>query len=126
VSWQSYQTDDGDVVYGGRPLGAVPASVPTGPKGSKCRRSRTARLRVRGVGRRKALRSLTVFVNGRRVARRRGAGLPGVVRLRRLPAGRVRVRVVAVTRSGRRLAQRRTYRVCASKRAKARTSVVRR
>jgi hypothetical protein len=127
VPWQSYQTDDGDVVYGGRPLGAAPASVPTGTKGSasKCRRSRTARLRVRGAGRRRALRSLTVFVNGRRVARRRGARLPGVVRLRRLPAGRVRVRVVAVTRSGRRVVQRRTYRVCASKRSKTRKSVAR-
>ncbi len=74
-----------------------------------CRR--VVRLRVHGV-RARRVRSLTVYVNGRRRKVRRGRHT--VVRVK-LVGGRnakLRVRVVARTRSGRRVSHRRTYRGC--------------
>jgi hypothetical protein len=57
-----------------------------------------------------------VTVNGRRVAVRRGRRTTVPIDLRGLPKGTVRVRVVAVTRAGRRVAQERRYRTCTPKR----------
>jgi hypothetical protein len=59
--------------------------------------------------RRARVRSVRVYAGTRRVRTIRG----GHISLRGLPAGRVRVRIVAVTRGGRRISQVRTYRTCA-------------
>ena len=116
--WQTYQDRDGTVIYGGRPLGPAPVSTPfdvIGLRGSgRCVSRRRFRVTMRGVTRRR-VRSLRVFVNGRRIATRRGKRLTAPVDLRGLPRGRVRVRVVARLRNGRRVTDRRTYRTCVPK-----------
>jgi hypothetical protein len=117
--WQTYQERDGSVIYGGRPLGAVPTSVEASalglPAARKCVSRRRFALRVRapkGV----KLRSVRVYVNGRRAATRRGKQLRVPISLRGLPRGKVRVRIVATTTKGRRITVRRTYRTCTAKR----------
>jgi len=72
-------------------------------------RTCTSRRRIVVHVRRARVRSVRVFVGTRRVRTFRD----GRISLRGLPAGRVRVRIVAVTRSGRRVSQVRTYRTCA-------------
>ena len=72
---------------------------------------RSFRLRMRGL-KRSQVRSLRVYVNGKQRAVRRGRRLAAPVNLRGLPKGKVRVTVVARTRSGRRVVDRRTYRTC--------------
>jgi len=62
------------------------------------------------------LRLATVFVNGRRTRVLRGRRLRAPVDLRGLPRGRFVVRVAAVTRRGRRLTERRSYRTCTRRR----------
>ena len=113
--WQTYQDRSGNVIYGGRPLGPAPVSTPfdvLGLRGSgRCVSRRRFRVTMRGVSRRR-VRSLRVFVNGRRVAERRGRRLKAPVDLRGLPKGTVRVRVVARLRDGSRVSDRRRYRTC--------------
>ena len=113
--WQTYQRRDGSVIYGGRPLGPVPVSEPFDAIGlrssRRCVSRRTFRVTMRGVTRRR-VRSLTVFVGGRRVAVRRGARLRAPVDLRGLPRGVFRVKVVARLRDGGRVSDRRRYRTC--------------
>ena len=64
------------------------------------------------------MRSLIVYVNGRRVKRVRGNRSRTTVNLRGLPRGRVRVTVVVnAVRRGRaiKVRDRRTYRTCTAK-----------
>ena len=87
------------------------------PAGRRCLSRRRFEIRVkRGHGRAR-LRSARVFVDGRRVRVRRRAGrLRAVVDLRGRQKQRVRVRIVARTRSGKRLRDTRVYRTCTPKR----------
>jgi len=61
------------------------------------------------------LRSATVFVNNRKVRTVRGKRLTAPVRLVGLPKGTYKVRIRAVTASGRVVTSTRTYRTCAKK-----------
>jgi WD40 repeat protein len=96
---------------------ARPAALPrigqvvTFPSTHRCvsRRRFAIRLRVpKGL----AAISAAVFVNGRRVAVRRGARLRSAVDLRGLPKGRFKVRIAIKLRDGRTIAGTRTYRTC--------------
>jgi hypothetical protein len=87
------------------------------PSNRTCRSRRDFTIRLR----RGKLRSARVFVNGKRVKVLRGSRLRARVNLRGLPKGRYTVRVVVVTKAGRRLVEKRRYRTCvARKRAVAR------
>ena len=118
VPWQTYQDADGNVIYGGRGLGAPPASrALTGlslPSLRACVSRRSFRIRLRAPGGRR-LRSARVYVNGRRVSVLRGRRLTAGISLRGLPAGVVRVKVVATTQAGKRMVVTRRYRTCAAK-----------
>jgi hypothetical protein len=96
---------------GGTPLGPPPVAHAFQAVGLSASRSCASRrvVRVRLHGRR--VRALRAFVNGRRVRVVRGR-----VDLTGLPRGTVRVKVVAVTRAGRRLVGVRRYRLCVSAR----------
>ena len=76
-----------------------------------CASRRTVRLRLRGLrGRR--VRTVTVFVNGKKTRVRRGGGRRITLRFSGRAKGTVRVRLVVRTRSGARVVDRRTYRLC--------------
>ncbi len=89
------------------------------PRSRRCLSRRRFEIRVkRGRGKAR-LRSARVFVDGRRVkVRRRGGRLRAVVDLRGRKKQRVRVRIVARTRSGKRLRDTRVYRTCTPKQRK--------
>ena len=89
------------------------------PTSRRCLSRRRFEIRVkRGRGKAR-LRSARVFVDGKRVRVRRRAGrLRAVVDLRGRRKQRVRVRIVARTRSGKTLRDRRVYRTCTKKRRK--------
>lgn len=93
------------------PLGHSPARTSK----PACRRIRSLRLRLRQQGRVR-LRSATVYVNGRKVKRLKGAKVTAPFVLTHLPAGSFTVRVVAVTTKGRRLATTKRYGGCAKRR----------
>ena len=110
--WQTYQDENGKVIYGGRPLGAAPRSEPFGGSSSRGGTQCVARKRI-VLRPKRRLRALRVFANGRRVARRRGARARRMrVVLRNLRSGTLRVRMVGRTASGRRVVIRRRYRIC--------------
>jgi ABC-2 type transport system ATP-binding protein len=96
------------------PGGSGAALLPTS---RRCRSRRRFEVRVkRGRGKAR-LRSARVFVDGKRVRVRRRAGrLRAVVDLRGRRKQRVKVRIVARTRSGKTLRDKRVYRTCAPKR----------
>ena len=83
------------------------------PSARRCISRRAFRVRVRAP-RGERLAGVTVYVNGKRAAVA-SSRRPRVV-LRGLPKGRVRVRLAAVTVSGRHLRQTRVYRTCVSRR----------
>jgi ABC-2 type transport system ATP-binding protein len=91
------------------------------PASRRCLSRRRFEIRVkRGHGKAR-LRSAKVFVDGKRVkVRRRGGRLRAVVDLRGRKKQRVRVRIVARTRSGKRLRDTRVYRTCTRKKHKRR------
>ena len=119
TTWQTYQDEDGKVIYGGRGLGAAPSTEPLNalglPSAKRCASRRSFRINLRGP-RGQRLRSARVVVNGRRVAVRRGRRLTARVNLRGLPRGTVRVRIVATTRAGRRVVATRRYKTCVAPR----------
>src|SRR3954451_25283081 len=104
-AWQTYQDRDGNVVYGGEPLGPVPAAEPLNALGlrspSRCVSRRSFRVRLRAP-KGQPLRRASVYVNGRRRATRRGRRLSLPVNLRGLPRGTIRVRIVATARARKR------------------------
>jgi hypothetical protein len=65
-----------------------------------------------------ALDTAAVFVNGKRVAVRRGDRLTAPINLRGLPKGRYTVKIVAKTVLGRTITGSRKYRTCSKKRRK--------
>jgi hypothetical protein len=125
-TWQTYQDEDGDVIYGGRPLGPAPRSVPLGAGaastratlglagGRQCVSRRRFRLTLRAP-RGQRLRSATVYVDGKRVRRVTGRRATAPIDLRGVRKKTVRVRVVMVTRSGKRYVAERRYRTCTPK-----------
>ena len=119
--WQSYQDEDGNVIYGGRGLGAVPVAEPLNALGlrsaSRCVSRRPFRIRLRGPHNER-LRSARVYVGGRRVAVLKGRRAARPLTVRRVPKGSFRVRIVATTRAGKRVVVQRRYRICARKKKK--------
>jgi hypothetical protein len=91
-------------------VAAPGASVPGDGVAGRCASGRHFRIRL--GPRRRRLRRATVFVNGRRVRVIRGRRLRAPIDLRGLPQGTVHVRILEVTRGGRRLTRRRTYHTC--------------
>jgi hypothetical protein len=94
----------------------APAVAPAAlPSNRKCvsRRKFTIRLRE---SKDDPLASVKVFLGTKRVKVVSGARLTAQIDLRGLPQGRFQVRVVGVTRSGRKVVSARRYRTCAPKR----------
>src|SRR4051794_16277761 len=116
IPWLIYQDHDGNVIYGGRALGEVPVAGALQslglPSARSCVSRRFFRIRVRGP-RGQKLRSARVYLNGKRVKVRRGRA---TINLRGLPKGVARVKIVAVTTRGRRVAAVRRYQTCTAKR----------
>lgn len=80
-----------------------------------CASRRVVTLNVRGISATSRVRSVSVFVDGKRVTRRRGGGRAVTVRFGGRRRSTVRLRIVATTTSGRRVVDRRTYRLCVRK-----------
>lgn len=92
-----------------------PAPVATLPSNRRCVSRRKFRIRLRTTKDDPLVRAV-VFLNRKRVRVVRGARLTAAIDLRGLPRGRVTVRVVGTTRSGRKETSKRTYRTCVPKR----------
>lgn len=90
-------------------------SVVSAPSNRRCVSRRKFRIRVRNRSGLR-VRQATVYVNGRRVAVRRGRRLTAPVNLRGLPRGRFRVRIRAVLTNGQVITGTRRYRTCTRKR----------
>jgi hypothetical protein len=119
--WQTYQDEDGRVIYGGRPLGPKPVSEPFGPVVLPTQR-RCASRRAFTIRLPRRMRHARVLVGGKRIrAVRRGGRLRARVDLRGLPRKRVVVRIVGRTKSGRVVRQKRVYRPCATVKNRGRT-----
>jgi Tannase-like family of unknown function (DUF6351) len=119
--WQTYQDEQGNVIYGGRPLGPRPVSEPFGPLVLPTQR-RCASRRAFTIRLPRAMRRARVSYAGRRVrAVRRGGRLRARIDLRGMPRRRVVVRIVGRTRSGRVVRQKRVYRPCAKRARRGRT-----
>ena len=108
------------------PVAATPAPAPRAhskaarlglPSARSCISRRRFRVRVRAP-RGQRLAGVTVYVNGKR--RAVASSRRPLVDLRGLPKGRVRVRLAAVTASGRHLHQTRLYRTCARSKGRSR------
>jgi hypothetical protein len=95
--------------------GPASGSVATLPSRRSCASRRVFSIRLHDPRGRERLVSAQVFVNGRRVAVRRGKGLRSRVDLRGLPLGRFTVRIVARTDRHRTLRAARRYRTCVAK-----------
>jgi endoglycosylceramidase len=81
----------------------------------RCARRRTLTVRIsRRAGVRIA--SATIYINGKRVRVVRGRALRRTITLHNLPRGRLRLKVVVRTTTGRRLVARRTYPACRAQR----------
>jgi hypothetical protein len=109
IPWQTYQDAHGNVIYGGRPMGPAPASIPFGPARCVSRRSIVFHPRLpRG----ERLVSARVLVNGRtvRVLRGRRAAVP--ISLVGLPKGSYYIEVTGVTNRGHRIRDRRLFHTC--------------
>jgi hypothetical protein len=111
-AWQSYQDKSGNVVYGGRPLGAVPKSKST--RAAACVDRRKFSFRFHPPRRARVVR-VRVFVNGKRKLARQGHNIRRVT-IRRLPKRRFRVRVVVTFSNGKQRTSTRTYRGCTKSR----------
>lgn len=81
----------------------------------RCLSKRSFRIRLKEP-RGDALKTATVYVNGKRVQTRSGERVTAPVNLRNLPRGRYRVKITAKTVLGRTITGTRRYRTCAKKR----------
>lgn len=86
------------------------------PSAKACLSRRAFRIRVRNRPGAVQVVSATVFVNGRRVATRKGARLTAPVDLKGLKRGRYAVKITATMSDGRTVSETRRYRTCARKR----------
>jgi hypothetical protein len=98
----------------GPPPVVVPPAQLGLPPAHTCVSRRNFRIRLRAPRGEKLARAI-VFVNGKQVNVSRGKRLTAPVDLRGLPKGRFAVRIISVTRSGKRLQGTRRYRTCAPK-----------
>jgi hypothetical protein len=101
IPWLTYQDAQGNVVYGGTPLGPPP-----GP--AACQWQRSLRLTLPRTRRGERLVSVREYLNGKlvRTLRRRS------VLVTRYPAGNNELKLVARTSRGRRLTVRRAFSAC--------------
>lgn len=98
-----------------------PAGVITGlPSAKKCISRRSFRIRIRERRGRK-YETVLVFVNGKRVAVRRGKRTTAPVDLRGLPKGRFTVKISVITTRGEIITGTRKYRTCVKRRSGGRT-----
>ncbi len=114
IPWQTYADGPGGVPLGPAPVSvalSTPAPRTALARGQRCVRNRRLTLRLRSQ-RGDELVSVQIYVNGRRMRTLSGHALRRPVRLRRLPRGTLRVKVVSRSRSGRRLVENRRYRRC--------------
>ena len=87
-------------------------TLPKPPAAPACRPSKPLRIKLRKPKRGRVA-SVDVFINGKRLKRKRAGSRPlRSVKLRRLPPGRAVVRVVVRSTSGRKATRRMTYRTC--------------
>jgi hypothetical protein len=102
-----------------RDLSAAPGAGPPPSSSTRCvdRRKFTFRLHH---ARRARVVKVVIFVNGRRVLRKRGHDLDRVT-LRRLPLGTFTVKVIATQSSGSSIVSSRTYRGCNKSRPRTRS-----
>jgi hypothetical protein len=113
VPWQTYQDKSGNVVYGGRGLGAVPASSTFGPGGCVDRRSFTFSFHHSRGGARVV--RVAIYVDGKRRVLKRGHDIKRV-KIARLPKGRFTVKIVTTFSNGSKRTSRRTYKGCTKSR----------
>jgi hypothetical protein len=113
VPWQTYQDKSGNVVYGGRGLGAVPASAPFGAGSCVDKRSFTFKFSRSRAGARVV--RVAIYVNGKRRVLRRGHDIKRV-KLARLPKGKFTVKIVTTFSNGSKRTSRRTYKGCTKSR----------
>jgi hypothetical protein len=109
-----YYADRSAYEKAGCRLAARPGSFVQAPA-RRCASRRHFRIRLqrtRGL----RLRTVRVYVNGRRARVLRGRRITAPVNLRGLPKGRFTVKIVGVTRAGRKLVSTRRYRTCTPKR----------
>ena len=98
-------------------VAALPVATPkvtqiaTLPAQRRCRSKRAFRIRLKEP-KGDALATASVYVNGRRIATRRGERLTAPINLRGLPRGRYTVRITATTVLGRTIKGTRRYRTC--------------
>jgi hypothetical protein len=92
----------------------LPRSISASSTSRRCVSRRAFRIRLKEP-RGDALRTASVFVNGRRVTIRRGKRLTAPIVLRGLPKGRFAVRITARTVLGRTITGTRRYRTCTPK-----------
>jgi hypothetical protein len=110
-AWQSYQDAAGNVVFGGRPLGAVPKSSAEGSAAKpRCVDRRKFRFRLNHPRHVRIVR-VRVFVNGKRRVAKSGRNIRAVT-LRKLPRKTFRVRVVTTYSNDKKRTSTRTYRGC--------------
>jgi hypothetical protein len=117
VPWLTYQDANGNVVYGGRPLGPPPTSVPFGPA-SGCVDRRKFAFRVHQPRHGRVV-TVSAYVNGKRVKTVHGRRIRQVV-LTRLPRRTFTVRIVATTNRHSRTVSVRSYRGCTKGRPRTR------
>jgi hypothetical protein len=109
VPWQTYQDKAGKVIYGGRGLGAVPASTPFGAGSCVDKRSFTFSFhRSRGGAR---VVRVAIYVNGKRRVLKSGHDIKRV-KLAKLPKGKFTVKIVTTFSNGAKRTSRRTYNGC--------------
>jgi hypothetical protein len=120
--WQSYQDANGNVVYGGRALGPVPASEPLSsllPASRRCVDTRKFKFRLHHARGARVV-AVRLSVNGRRALSRRGRDI-GAVTLRRLPKSTFTVRIVVTYSNGSKRTSMRTYIGCKKSRPRTRS-----
>jgi hypothetical protein len=109
--------NDSDLVSplpAGKPKIDQIATLPTQGK-KKCLSRRSFKIRLREPSG-DALKSASVFLNGKRIEVRKGERLTAPINLKGLPKGRYTVKIVAKTVLGETIQGKRKYRTCAKKR----------
>jgi hypothetical protein len=114
ISWLTYQDAAGHVIYGGRPLGDAPVSVPFGPSTLTCVDRRGFSFRLHHPSRERVVRAVA-YVNGRVTERVHGRDLQRLS-LRRLPRGNFVVKIRTTTNTGAVATSERRYRGCSKTR----------
>ncbi|PZR65439.1 MAG: hypothetical protein DLM63_11820 [Solirubrobacterales bacterium] len=105
IPWLTYQDAQGNVIYGGRPLGTPPSST-------ACEATRSLIVALPRSPRGQRLSSARVYLNGKQVRLLRGRALRSPIALHRFPAGTVHVKIVARTRGRRRVIRNVSFSVC--------------